>query len=70
MLFIRSIVTMLLAEGSHVPGVNHTAKTPDLPVGPPGASGGFPAWLTPGTWDPLAYQTVTMLRINSIYHNQ
>ena len=70
MLFMRSIVTVLLVEGFHALGVNHTAKTPDLSVGPPGASGGSPAWLTPGTWDPLADNTVTMLRINSINHKQ
>lgn len=59
-----------VTEGFHALGVNHTAKTPDLSVGPPGASGGSPAWLTPGTWDPLADNTVTMLRINSINHKQ
>ena len=34
-LLMCSIVTVLLAEGSHVPGVNHTGKMPTPPVGPP-----------------------------------
>ena len=44
MLFMRSIVTVLYAKGSHVPGVNHAGKPPDAPGGPTGRSGVFAVW--------------------------